>query len=293
LSRRSIAVEGYNLIMSRWVFALLVFGLLALPAGAQDQPKQAPKPPAQQPQQPQEQEPPEEDANLKPKVYAFNPLQANKELQVGARILQEAQLQGGRRAFSRGHQMEPQPGGSLAAAGRGPVYIETFGCQMNAHDSEKSSARCWPGLQPGRYAGSGRPGASTTPAASATRPSRRSSTACRISSARRARARSSACWDAWRSRKARRSSSARRTSAWWPGRPATPSCRRCWCSSKPATAASPASASIPTKPSIRRSRAATIRIAPTSPSSKAATNPAPIAWCPSRAGRSAAAPAKA
>jgi len=68
--------------MSRWVFALLFSAVLALPGGAQDQPKQAPKPPAQQPQ-PQEQEPPEEDANLKPKVYAFNPLQANKEVQVG------------------------------------------------------------------------------------------------------------------------------------------------------------------------------------------------------------------
>jgi len=73
-------VDDYNLIMSRWVSALLFSSLLALPARAQDQPKQAPKPPAQQPV---EQEPPEEDANLKPKVYAFNPLQANKELQVG------------------------------------------------------------------------------------------------------------------------------------------------------------------------------------------------------------------
>jgi tetratricopeptide (TPR) repeat protein len=69
--------------MSRWVFALLFSSLLALSARAQDQPKEAPKPPAQQPQQSAEQEPPEEDANLKPKVYAFNPLQANKELQVG------------------------------------------------------------------------------------------------------------------------------------------------------------------------------------------------------------------
>jgi len=48
---------------------------------AQDQPKEAPKAPAAPAAQ--EQEPPEEDANLKPKVYAFNPLQANKELQVG------------------------------------------------------------------------------------------------------------------------------------------------------------------------------------------------------------------
>jgi tetratricopeptide (TPR) repeat protein len=69
--------------MSRWVFALLFSSLLALPASAQDQPKQSTPPPAQQPKEPAEQEPPEEDANLKPKEYSFNPLQANKELQVG------------------------------------------------------------------------------------------------------------------------------------------------------------------------------------------------------------------
>ena len=40
-----------------------------------------------------------------------------------------------------------------------------------------------------------------------------------------------------------------------------------------------------------RSRAATIRIGPTSRSSKAATSRAPIAWSRSRAARSAAAPA--
>ncbi|HLY18931.1 MAG TPA: tetratricopeptide repeat protein [Bryobacteraceae bacterium] len=67
--------------MSRWVFALLFSSVLALPSAAQDQPKQPAKPAAEQP--PQEQEPPEEDANLKPKEYSFNPLQANKELQVG------------------------------------------------------------------------------------------------------------------------------------------------------------------------------------------------------------------
>ena len=76
-------MEGYNRIMSRWVSALLFSSLLTLSARAQDQPKQPSKPPAQQPQQPVEQEPPEEDANLKPKEYTFNPLQANKELQVG------------------------------------------------------------------------------------------------------------------------------------------------------------------------------------------------------------------
>ena len=69
--------------MSRWFTALLFLSLSALPVGAQDQPKPPAKPAAQQPQEPAEQEPPEEDANLKPKEYSFNPLQANKKLQVG------------------------------------------------------------------------------------------------------------------------------------------------------------------------------------------------------------------
>jgi tetratricopeptide (TPR) repeat protein len=72
-------------IASGPALALFFSSFLALALSAQDQPKPAPQPPAQQSpaQQPVEQEPPEEDANLKPKVYAFNPLQANKELQVG------------------------------------------------------------------------------------------------------------------------------------------------------------------------------------------------------------------
>ena len=65
--------------MSRRLFALFFSSWLALAAAAQE-----PKPPAKPPaQQPQEQEPPEEDANLKERVYSFNPVQANKELQVG------------------------------------------------------------------------------------------------------------------------------------------------------------------------------------------------------------------
>jgi len=70
--------------MFRWFLGFLFSSLLALPLSAQDQPKPPAKPPARQPAAPsEEQEPPEEDANLKPKDYSFNPLQANKELQVG------------------------------------------------------------------------------------------------------------------------------------------------------------------------------------------------------------------
>jgi len=66
--------------MSRWVLVLLFSGLSALSAGASAEQKPQPQPPAPPPQ---EQPPPEEDANQRVKEYAFNPLQANKELQVG------------------------------------------------------------------------------------------------------------------------------------------------------------------------------------------------------------------
>ena len=70
---------GYNLIMSCWVSLLMASALAALPAAGQ---KTGEKQKASK-QETQEQEPPEEDVTAKPKVYAFNPLQATKEVQIG------------------------------------------------------------------------------------------------------------------------------------------------------------------------------------------------------------------
>jgi tetratricopeptide (TPR) repeat protein len=61
--------------MRWWVAISLTMGLL----WAQDpKPKTPPLPKDQQVQ-----EPPEEDESLKPKVYAFNPLQAEKDIAIG------------------------------------------------------------------------------------------------------------------------------------------------------------------------------------------------------------------
>src|SRR6266542_4495476 len=68
--------------MSRWVAALLLSGLLCAQEDRKlkdRKAKQEPKPSATE----QEQVPPEEDEGLKPKVYDFNPLQAQKEVQIG------------------------------------------------------------------------------------------------------------------------------------------------------------------------------------------------------------------
>jgi tetratricopeptide (TPR) repeat protein len=66
------------------VFGLMLLGLSAFSVGAQQAPPETSKPtPKPAPGQPVEQEPPEEDAGLQTKQYAFNPLQAKKEIVVG------------------------------------------------------------------------------------------------------------------------------------------------------------------------------------------------------------------
>jgi tetratricopeptide (TPR) repeat protein len=62
--------------MSRWLLCLATSCALALGA---DELKKRPAPPVST----EEEIPPEEDANLAPKEYSFNPLQAEKEIKIG------------------------------------------------------------------------------------------------------------------------------------------------------------------------------------------------------------------
>jgi|SRR5271157_487205 len=66
--------------MSRWILALLVASVALL--HAQNQPGQLKKD-RSQPTSGQQEVPPEEDTSLAVKDYSFNPLQAEKELQIG------------------------------------------------------------------------------------------------------------------------------------------------------------------------------------------------------------------
>ena len=109
-------------------------------------------------------------------------------------------------------------------------YLETFGCQMNVHDSEKVvGTLISQGYRPGGTRGSRRP----DPLQHLLHPRQGRAEGLpppeRFQAAAQARASGSACWAAWRSRKARRFSSARRMSRWCAGRPPTATCRRCWC----------------------------------------------------------------
>lgn len=64
--------------------ATLLALLLAAALSAQDDnARQKSKPPQESKSQPQEQMPPEEDEALKPREYAFNPLEAQHDLQIG------------------------------------------------------------------------------------------------------------------------------------------------------------------------------------------------------------------
>ena len=81
------------------VFAL---GLFWSPLRAREQ-----KPQPKKQQQPAEQEPPEEDETLKPKVYAFNPIQAAKEMQVGDFYFKKHNYKGAASRFEEATKWNP------------------------------------------------------------------------------------------------------------------------------------------------------------------------------------------
>jgi tRNA A37 methylthiotransferase MiaB len=106
-------------------------------------------------------------------------------------------------------------------------YLETFGCQMNAHDSEKVIGT----LQHEGY----RQVESEEEAGlilyntCSIRDKAEQKVFHRLNDYKRCTRPGSAspCWAAWRSRRAKRSSSARPMCRWSPGRPPTASCPRC------------------------------------------------------------------
>jgi len=76
--------------MRAWLVAMLI----TAPIWAQDQKPKTPPPPKQQ----EVQEPPEEDESFKPKVYEFNPLKAQDDVNIGNEYFKKHNY---RAAFSR------------------------------------------------------------------------------------------------------------------------------------------------------------------------------------------------
>lgn len=59
-------------------------------------------------QQPQHQEPPEEDESLAPKEYAFNPLQASKEIRVGEFYMKKGKYKAALLRFEEAAKWAPE-----------------------------------------------------------------------------------------------------------------------------------------------------------------------------------------
>ena len=70
-------MDSYNSIVSRALWPAFVLGCLLSPSPAPPQQQRAQPPPQET------QEPPEEDKSVTEKEYAFNPVQAEKEVQIG------------------------------------------------------------------------------------------------------------------------------------------------------------------------------------------------------------------
>lgn len=84
--------------MTRWLWILGLAAALGAPA--QERPKPA-KPPVE------EVEPPEEDAGLTPKVYEFNPLQAQKELSAGNFYMKKGSFKAAANRFREATRWDP------------------------------------------------------------------------------------------------------------------------------------------------------------------------------------------
>ena len=87
--------------MSRCLAALIFWGLISQAAFCQLKDRQ------QQPDEKQEEAPREEDEDLIPKEYSFNPLQASKEMQVGSYYFKKGSYRAAARRFEEASKWDP------------------------------------------------------------------------------------------------------------------------------------------------------------------------------------------
>jgi predicted Zn-dependent protease len=103
--------DGYTSIVARlprFQTAFLTILIALSPAAAQQKREKLGdqnKPKQEQPQV--EQEPPEEDESSKPKEYAFNPLQAEKEMKVGAFYMKKKSYKAAARRYREATRWDP------------------------------------------------------------------------------------------------------------------------------------------------------------------------------------------
>ena len=114
--------------MTRAVFLSLI---LALPLAAQE-----PKPPASPsvPGNAQEQEPPEEDPDLKPKEYSFNPLEANRNIIAGNFYYKKGNYRAASRRYLEASKWDPTSADALLKLGEAHEHLRDFPAARQAYE---------------------------------------------------------------------------------------------------------------------------------------------------------------
>jgi tetratricopeptide (TPR) repeat protein len=100
---------------------------LAIPLAAQE-----PKPPS--PPAAQEQEPPEEDPDLKPKEYSFNPLEASRNIIAGNFYFKKGNFRAATRRYLEASKWDPTSAEALLKLGEADEKMRDFPAARQAYE---------------------------------------------------------------------------------------------------------------------------------------------------------------
>ena len=101
--------------------------ILAIPLAAQQ-----PKPPA--PPASQEQEPPEEDPDLKPKEYSFNPLEASRNIVAGNFYYKKGNYRAASRRYLEASKWDPTSAEALLKLGEADEKMRDYPAARQAYE---------------------------------------------------------------------------------------------------------------------------------------------------------------
>jgi tetratricopeptide (TPR) repeat protein len=110
--------------------AVLLSVFLALPLAAQE--SKPPAPPAAPAVQ--EQEPPEEDPDLKPKEYSFNPLEASRNITAGNFYFKKGNFRAASRRFLEASKWDPTSADAVLRLGEADEKLHDFTGAREAYE---------------------------------------------------------------------------------------------------------------------------------------------------------------
>ena len=123
-------MRPYTLIVSRALLPILSLSLLILwPLAAQSQRKADAAPPPNA----IEQEPPEEDPDLKPKQYEFNPLEAGRNITAGNFYFKKGNYRAAWRRYEEATKWDPTSGDALLKLASADEKLRDFAGAREAY----------------------------------------------------------------------------------------------------------------------------------------------------------------